>query len=85
MDGLAEISRDLLGINPRTSELGIVLHVKRPDPATQTIEWLKWSSEHSLNQFLLEVFYKIDSSEIVIYPGDHVRIFCPPSRSNASS
>ncbi|KAL9587473.1 MAG: hypothetical protein Q9203_003497 [Teloschistes exilis] len=77
IDGLAEISRDLLGINPRTSELGIVLHVKRPDPATQTIEWLKWSSEHSLNQFLLEVFYKLDSSEIVIYPGDHTEAVFP--------
>ncbi|KAL8690475.1 MAG: hypothetical protein Q9218_004084 [Villophora microphyllina] len=77
-DGLAEISRDLLNIDPRVSDLGIVLHVKRSDPATQTKEWLKWSKEHSFNHFLLEVFYKIDKSDIVIYPGDYTETEKPP-------
>ncbi|KAL8633185.1 hypothetical protein Q9189_001085 [Teloschistes chrysophthalmus] len=78
-DGLAEISKDLLDIDPRSSEVGIVLHVKRPESATQRKEWLKWSSDHSFNHFLLDVFYKIDSSEIVIYPGNYSEAVSPLS------
>ncbi|KAL8697534.1 MAG: hypothetical protein Q9201_007081 [Fulgogasparrea decipioides] len=71
MDGLARISKSLLDIDPRESELGIVLHVKREAPVGQRKEWLQWSKNHSLTEFLTEVLYKIDGDEVAIYPGDY--------------
>ncbi|KAL8724862.1 MAG: hypothetical protein Q9181_006643, partial [Wetmoreana brouardii] len=71
MDGLAKISKSLLGVDPQESELGIVLHVKREAQVGQRKEWLQWSKKHSLTEFLTEVLYKIDGDEIAIYPGDY--------------
>ena len=70
MDGLAKISLDLLNIDPRLSDVGIVLRVKRRIAS----EWLSWKSTMTFLQFQLEVLYKIDGDAIAIYPGDYVGI-----------
>ncbi|CAL8576744.1 hypothetical protein XPA_002609 [Xanthoria parietina] len=67
MDGLAKISLDLLNIDPRLSDVGIVLRVKRRIAS----EWLSWKSTMTFLQFQLEVLYKIDGDAIAIYPGDY--------------
>ncbi|KAL8870738.1 MAG: hypothetical protein Q9174_003283 [Haloplaca sp. 1 TL-2023] len=71
MNILAEISKTLLGIDPRASREGIILHVRRPGQAREDKEWLKWSARHTFNDFLMQILYKIDGDEIAIYPPEY--------------
>ncbi|KAI4176006.1 MAG: hypothetical protein LQ343_001288 [Gyalolechia ehrenbergii] len=71
MTELAIISKELLGIDPRVSPKGILLHVIRETPTGSKKEWLQWGPKQSFVQFMLEVLYKIDGDAIAIYPGDH--------------
>ena len=72
MHSLAEISKDLLGIDPKTSNRGILIRVDRELPFGSDIEWLPWHAPKTFNEFLQEIFYKIDGNAIKIYPGDYV-------------
>ncbi|KAL8966525.1 MAG: hypothetical protein Q9183_003336, partial [Haloplaca sp. 2 TL-2023] len=80
MDTLAEISKTLLGIDPRESSKGIILHVRHTGQAGGDKEWLKWSARHTFNDFLIQVLYKIDGDEVAIYPPEHTE----PNMSTAA-
>ena len=84
MDILAEISKTLLGIDPRESSQGIILHVRHPGQAGGDKEWLKWSARHTFNDFLIQVLYKIDGDEVAIYPPEHVIDLCCVSRYHSA-
>ncbi|KAL8948210.1 MAG: hypothetical protein Q9222_005585 [Ikaeria aurantiellina] len=71
MESLAEISIQLLDVDPRQSAAGIVIHVIRDLPPGAEKEWLRWIPGQSFVDFMLEVLYKIDGDRIAIYPGDH--------------
>ncbi|KAL8997142.1 MAG: hypothetical protein Q9169_003525 [Polycauliona sp. 2 TL-2023] len=68
MDGLAQLSLNLLDIDPRKSITGITIRVKREGPS----EWLRWDTSMEFPQFMLDILYKVDGEAISIYPGAYV-------------
>lgn len=66
-DDLALICKDLLGIDPRTDNPGIFIIVSRWKADK---EFLCWHPGMSGLEWRREIYYKIDGSDIIVYPWD---------------
>ena len=65
-DDLAHICKDLVGVDPRTDAPGVLILVSRWKAEK---EFLCWSPGMSDLEWRREVYYKIDGTDIIVYPG----------------